>query len=306
MESKLNFPVLELNGASTCRLLCGAALVLVVAVGAMMAAGSALPGEKGAAQPETAAAAGSQAPPGGAAAERNERKRSDLVDVVAECGLPTDGVTDALPAMNACIAANPGRHLFFPKLNDAAHIPMGGSGRPDKCDYFFSDGWNPLEGNGTRVTGALSTGWVGAGVHLCWDRLKRVLTRPGISISPKCFGCEIGNLYLDFANMATCWITGHAHIPAPGPILGKPDRSGVGFGPDGILLAGGEPMAHDVMTYCAGRNGVAIDGGSWSFPSAAWGILAAGRVEADERDHLRVRRIRHCRPGGRFKRRHGR
>ena len=69
--------------------------------------------------------------------------RSDVVDVIADCGLPTDGVTDSLAAMNACITAHPTAIFFFP-------VPRGLAA--NVCHYFFS-GPVTMGAAGVRGTG---------------------------------------------------------------------------------------------------------------------------------------------------------
>jgi hypothetical protein len=72
-----------------------------------------------------------------------------LVNVVDDCGLPTDGVTDATTLMRACRIRYPGRHLYFPK-NRAYNSST--------CDYTF----NSSAITTTEAT-ATSEWWDGAG-----------------------------------------------------------------------------------------------------------------------------------------------
>jgi len=77
-----------------------------------------------------------------------DRQRG-IINVVSDCGLPTDGVTDATAAMRACRAANPGKHFLFPKLR---------AYNSSACDYTFSD--SALTSSETNIT---SEHWEGGG-----------------------------------------------------------------------------------------------------------------------------------------------
>src|SRR5947209_10309210 len=61
-------------------------------------------------------------------------RNKGFVNVVADCGAPTDTVTDAWSAIQTCINNNPGRTIFFPKLGAA----VTGSNTPTTQDYFSS------------------------------------------------------------------------------------------------------------------------------------------------------------------------
>ena len=70
--------------------------------------------------------------------------RSDVIDVVADCGLPTDGVSDSLGAWNACTAIplNQGKIFLFPKTQAQGAV-----------DFFFSGSAIAPSGSTVRGTG---------------------------------------------------------------------------------------------------------------------------------------------------------
>ncbi|MFB3815896.1 MAG: hypothetical protein ACE14L_17470 [Terriglobales bacterium] len=72
------------------------------------------------------------------------RNRSDVVDVVADCGAAGDGVTDDSAAINACFANHKGKTIFFPK-----RAAFGSS----TADYYAASNIVQL-GHGTIARGS--------------------------------------------------------------------------------------------------------------------------------------------------------
>ena len=69
-----------------------------------------------------------------------------LINGVVNCGLVGNGVTNDGPALQACINANPGKHIVLPKLNAVG-----------VCDYNIGSTNIQLKGHGQILEG------VGAG-----------------------------------------------------------------------------------------------------------------------------------------------
>lgn len=110
------------------------------------------------------------------------------INVVTNCGVPTDGVTDATSAFQTCLTNNPGAHIFVPKVQPY-----------NSTDYNFTSVTNgctlTMQGNGQWIDGE-STGYIN-GVQLQFAAgatgICAYNSGPG---NNACQGCHVSNLAL--------------------------------------------------------------------------------------------------------------
>ncbi len=158
-------------------------------------------------------------------------------------GAVGDGVTDDGPAINVCLAANPGRRILFP----ATKAAVSGGAASTNWGYYSSVTL-VMAGNGQVLEG------IGPSL---WNAPVGIKFAPGVAgvrIPMTCFGCGVrnlglyGQLYWNRADLTTypAWTT--ATI--------------VGNGPDGIQALGAYPVIENVDVEGFGRHGIFLDGGS--------------------------------------------
>jgi hypothetical protein len=166
-----------------------------------------------------------------------------LVNVVDDCGLPTDGVTDSTTLMRACRVLYPGRHFYFPK-NRAYNSST--------CDYTFnssaitttegtatSEWWDGAGGTGGMAENAAST------VRMCFP----VAGVTGIEPPANSNGFTITNLHLIGSECWT-WTDASTYI--------LPFGWGGTSTADGIR-AHARMKIRNVTAECFGRHGLNID-----------------------------------------------
>lgn len=168
------------------------------------------------------------------------------------CSIAEDGVTDDGPAINACLAANPGRHILLHKTGGASY----GGGQATSKDIYSSQ----------TLTMVGDAQWLDCEVPALWAGGCRIdfapdLIGPGIAVPPKAYGVEISNLELYGGN---CW------VPVDLTTYSLPPRIN-GMGNDGILLAGGEPKLVNVQVNCFRRHGISVLGDSSAYDYKIYG-----------------------------------
>jgi hypothetical protein len=195
-------------------------------------------------------------------------REKGFVNAVTDCGVPADRTTDATAAMNACIDANPGRKIFIPLIGSQT-VVYGGGFVSNTCDYKFTGSLHALQGNGSGLIGPMHANWFGTHPHLCWPN---TMTTPMISISPKCYSCEVGGFKLDGANGLSAFSDQRVWMPEnPGYTFRNQTTNAVGFGADGILVSGLGAYLHDLHISGVNRHGIYCEGNSEVFDVATWG-----------------------------------
>ena len=168
------------------------------------------------------------------------------------CNLAEDGVTDDGPAINACLAEHPGRHIMLHKVGAASY----GGGQATSKDIYSRQ----------TLTMVGDAQWLDCDVPALWAGGCRIdfdpgLMGPGIAVSPKASGVQISNLEIYGGN---CWIsTDLTTYTLPSRING--------LGNDGILLTGGEPKLVNVQAYCFKRHGISVLGDSSAYDYRSYG-----------------------------------
>ncbi len=168
------------------------------------------------------------------------------------CHLAEDGVTDDGPAINACLAAHPGRHIMLRKTGGASY----GGGQATSKDIYSSQTLT-LVGDAQWLDCDVPALWAG-GCRIDFDP---ALSGPGIAVPPKAYGVEISNVELYGSN---CW------IPTDLTTYTLPPKIN-GMGNDGILLAGGEPKLVNVQVNCFKRHGISVLGDSSAYDDRTYG-----------------------------------
>ena len=173
-------------------------------------------------------------------------------DAYVTCQLAEDGVTDDGPAINACLAAHPGRHILLRKAGG----PSYGGGQATSKDIYSSQTLT-MTGDAQWLDCDVPSLWAG-GCRIDFDP---ALKGPGIAVPPTAQGVEISNLEVYGGN---CW------SPTDLTTYTLPPRIN-GMGNDGILLAGGEPKLVNVQANCFKRHGISVLGDSSAYDSRTYG-----------------------------------
>jgi hypothetical protein len=173
-------------------------------------------------------------------------RTSPYVDAYAECGVAEDGNTDDGPAINACLAAHPGKHVMLRKRGSS----NAGGGTPTSVDIYSSQTIT-MVGNAQHLDCEVPSLWSGG----CRINFDPKLTGPGIAVPPDAVGVQISNLELNGGN---CW------SPTVLNTYTLPTRIN-GWGNDGILLAGGEARLDNVISKCFKRHGISAMGDSSAY-----------------------------------------
>jgi hypothetical protein len=173
-------------------------------------------------------------------------------DAYVTCQLAEDGVTDDGPALNACLAAHPGRHILLRKAGGPSH----GGGQATSKDIYSSQTLT-LVGDAQWLDCDVPSLWAG-GCRIDFDP---ALNGPGIAVPPTAYGVEISNLEVYGGN---CW------SPTDLTTYTLPPRIN-GLGNDGILLAGGEPKLVNVQANCFKRHGISVLGDSSAYDFRTYG-----------------------------------
>ena len=168
------------------------------------------------------------------------------------CHLAEDGVTDDGPAINACLAAHPGRHIMLRKAGGASY----GGGQATSKDIYSSQTLT-LVGDAQWLDCDVPALWAGG----CRIDFSPALAGPGVAVPPTAYGVEISNLEVYGGN---CW------SPTDLTTYTLPSKIN-GMGNDGILLAGGEPKLVNVQANCFKRHGISVLGDSSAYDHKAYG-----------------------------------
>ena len=149
----------------------------------------------------------------------DERSEAEI-NVLTDCGVRGDGVTDDGPALQKCIAAHPGKTILFPK-----------SSRKGACDYRLSqtlsfDGWS------TALVGVGGT--TNNNTTLCWSTDVTGIEMTGV-------GQAVRNLNL----------RGSSGFDPSNP------KTYTGGKSDGLYVHGGQASVRDV--FIAGFSGHGVD-----------------------------------------------
>ena len=178
------------------------------------------------------------------------------------CNLAENGATDDGPAINACLAAHPGRHIMLRKTGGASY----GGGQATSKDIYSSQ----------TITMVGDAQWLDCDAPALWAGGCRIdfdpaLKGPGIAVSPKASGVQISNLEVYGGN---CW------SPTDLTTYSLPPRIN-GMGNDGILLAGGEPKLVNVQANCFKRHGISVLGDSSAYDPKTFGYSQPDFVRFD-------------------------
>src|ERR1700761_1845399 len=119
------------------------------------------------------------------AAAAAAKQTEPISEPYVTCRLAEDGVTDDGPAINACLAAHPGRHIMLRKTGG----PSYGGGQATSKDIRSSQTLT-LVGDAQWLDCDVPSLWAG-GCRIDFDP---DLSGPGIAVPPTAYGIEISNL----------------------------------------------------------------------------------------------------------------
>jgi hypothetical protein len=164
-----------------------------------------------------------------------------FVNVVTDCGLPTNGTSDSLAAMRTCRALYPGRHFVFPKQRAYGSAT---------CDYTFT---GSIVTTGDSATSEWYDGVSNSGmaenaasaVRLCFSSGVTAFEIPAALAN----GFTVSNLHLIGSE---CWTIATAATYV------LPFGWGGTNTADGIR-AHSRANLHDVTIECFGRHGINFD-----------------------------------------------
>lgn len=173
-----------------------------------------------------------------------------LINAVTNCGLVGNGVTNDGPALQACIAANPGKHIVLPKMQAVG-----------SCDYNMGSTNIRPNGAGQTIEGVgAGYGQVGTtpNTTLCWTT-KGVNGITVSGASPEfCLNCSIKNLSIQgpdyFGSVAQL-------IPPCNPPVSQTYNAGVVCvnGGDGVQVQSNFTNLENLYVSSWGRHGVNLD-----------------------------------------------
>ncbi|MCI0403466.1 MAG: hypothetical protein L0212_08085 [Acidobacteria bacterium] len=173
-----------------------------------------------------------------------------IVDVRACPGVAGDGVTDDGKAIQACLDANPGKHILFPKTRQ----------KLDKPDYFIKDQTLTLRGydqwiegeGGERGGGTLIK--FGPGMKGPAIRIRNEpdpVRKPGYGAQ----GAKISDINLQGSRE---WNPGNDAEKCALPVPCTPFQK-CADGPDGIQILASNVTLENVGVFFFGRHGINID-----------------------------------------------
>jgi hypothetical protein len=182
------------------------------------------------------------------------QRGATVINAIQDCGLqgggmgcsignPSGTCHDDGAAMQACVAAHPGRKIELPKVSPS----NTGGGSLTNGDYYFGTHTITLQGNGQWLAGNTNDTWSG-GTSVVWDA-----NTAGMVIPPDCVGCKISDMEL-WGPFSQCWNNHDVTLWGNFGIW------------DGVAVYGGEWVLDDVQANCFNGNGFEIIGWSptWS------------------------------------------